>query len=118
MPEAGRDDEEHVWHVHAVVLGAQEFDGRDGEGIAVGQDLLAQEVKLEGRDAEEDAGDGREGLPRCADALGDFGVRVNGCDAVAHGHGGAIDGLGDVCRGCGEGNASCEGHGASWGACG
>ena len=41
VPEAGRDNEEHVWHIHGVVPGAQEFDGGDGEGVAVSQNLLA-----------------------------------------------------------------------------
>lgn len=46
-PEGRGKQQEQVGNMDRAVIGSQEADGRDGEGIAVGQDFGAQEVELE-----------------------------------------------------------------------
>lgn len=104
-PEARRQEQEHVGQVDWVIRGAQQADGGHGEGITVGEDLGTDEVQLKGRDAEQNAGDGAKGLARSLRRLSDAALLVNGGDALPHGDSGPVDGVGDVCRGRGQGNA-------------
>lgn len=105
-PEAGCQDQEHVGQVNWVVRGADEADGRNGEGVAVGQDLGSDEVELESRDNEEDTGDSAKSLASSVRSLSNARVLVDGRDALAHGDGRAIKGVGDISRSSWQRNAS------------
>lgn len=105
-PEAGRHQSKHVGNVDRVLIpaehAAQKLDGGDGEGVAVGDELLAEEVELEGGDGDGDAVDGGQAL---ADGLGlfvDARTSVEVRDAVAHGEGAGLDNLGQLGLGGGQ----------------
>lgn len=104
---------EDIGKVDVQRVRIQELDRRDGEGQLAGDQARAEEVQLEDGDEENDGLDSREDFPRRLRPLRDTRFLVDRGDALADGYGAAVDGLGDIRRSRGEGNAARQGEGAS-----
>lgn len=105
-PEPGSHQSEHVRDVDGILIpaehAAQKLDGGNGEGVAVGDDFLAEEVELEGGDGDGDAVDGGEALAHGLGLVVDAGLLVEVRDAVAHGEGAGLDNLHELSLGGGQ----------------
>lgn len=105
-PEASGQDEEHVGKVNGVVRGAEETNGGNGKGVAVGENFGSNEEELKGRDDKQDARDGTKSLAGRVGSLGDASVLVDGRNALAQGDGRTVKGIGDISRSSWQGDAS------------
>lgn len=114
-PEGAGEEEEHVRQVDGVVVGVEPGDGGDGEGVAVGEDLLTKEVGLKELHDEEDGAHGREARAHARRGLLDAGLLVERGGALPDGDGGTVHGGDHVGGGGGEGDALGEGESAARG---
>lgn len=104
-PEARCHQKESIGQLDGPVRSTKEADSRDGESVTARQDLVADTEELPRGDNSKNTADSAQAITSGLSDVADSRVLVDGVGTLAQGKSRAINGVGNISRSGGQGNA-------------